>query len=596
MSLQSFAALLDRTLTVWHRRRDRLVSGRTRASLAAVAGVLLGAWFAMPTSFAARSQPAGASSTFPVTIRVDASKPSGPLKQIWRFFGADEPNYAYMKDGQKLIADMGRLAPRRTYFRAHSLLVTGDGTPALKWGSTNAYREDAQGNPIYDWTIVDRIFDTYLARGVKPYVQIGFMPEALSTKPQPYKHAWTPAAKYDEIYTGWAYPPKDYKKWGDLVYEWAKHCVDKYGRDEVEQWYWETWNEANIGYWRGTPEEFRKLHDYAIDGVRRALPTARVGGPDTAGHGGPFSRDFYEHQLRGKNFVTGKVGTPIDFVSFHAKGRPTFVDNHVRLGISNQLATIDEGFRIVASFPELKSKPIVIGESDPDGCAACQGPQLGYRNTTMYSSYTAAAFARKHDLAERHGVNLEGALTWAFEFEDQPYFAGFRVLASNGINLPVFNVFRMFSRMGLQRVPATSDGAVDLDAMMMTGVREKPDVAALASRDANKVTVLAWHYHDDDVAGPDAAVTLSLQGLDVKKGAAKLQHFRIDATHSNAYTVWKGLGSPASPTPAQYKQLEDASQLALLTGAPTRIDVVDGAASLQIALPRQAVSLVVIEW
>ena len=182
--------------------------------------------------------------------------------------------------------------------------------------------------------------------------------------------------------------------------------------------------------------------------MRRALPTARVGGPDTAGSGGQFARDFFEHQLRGTNYATGKVGTPIDFVSFHAKGRPTFVDGHVRLGIPNQLATIDDGFGIIASFPELKPKPIVIGESDPDGCAACQGPQLGYRNSTMYSSYTAASFARKHDLAERHGVNLEGALTWAFEFEDQPYFAGFRVLATNGIDLPVLNVFRMFSRMG----------------------------------------------------------------------------------------------------------------------------------------------------
>ena len=379
---------------------------------------------------------------FPVSIRVDASKSPGPLKPIWRFFGADEPNYAYMKDGQKLLAEQGRLAPKRVYFRAHSLLVTGDGTPALKWGSTNAYREDAQGNPIYDWTIVDRIFDTYLARDVKPYVQIGFMPEAMSTRPQPYKHSWTPAAKYDEIYTGWAYPPKDYKKWGDLVHAWAKHCVEKYGRAEVEQWYWETWNEPNIGYWRGTPEEFRKLHDYAIDGVRRALPTARVGGPDVAGNGGQFTRDFFEHQLRGTNFATGKTGTPIDFVSFHAKGRPEFVDGHVRLGIANQLATIDGGFRIIASYPELKAKPIVIGESDPDGCAACQGPQLGYRNTTMFSSYTAAVFARKHDLAERHGVNLEGALTWAFEFEDQPYFAGFRALA-----------IERDQPAGLQRVP-----------------------------------------------------------------------------------------------------------------------------------------------
>jgi xylan 1,4-beta-xylosidase len=431
---------------------------------------------------------------------------------------------------------------------------------------------------------------------VKPYVEVGFMPEALSTKPHPYKHSWTPLAKYEEIYTGWAYPPTDYKKWADLIHAWATHCVEKYGRSEVEQWYWETWNEANIGYWRGTPEEFRKLHDYTVDAIRRALPTARVGGPDTAGNGGQFTRDFFEHQLRGTNFVTGKTGTPIDFVSFHAKGRPEYVDGHVRLGIANQLATIDGGFQIIASFPELKSKPIVIGESDPDGCAACQGPQLGYRNTTMYSSYTAAAFARKHDLAERHGVNLEGALTWAFEFEDQPYFAGFRVLASNGINLPVFNVFQMFGQMGAQRVSATSDGAVDLDTMMKAGVRQKPDVAALASRDANRVTVLAWHYHDDDVAGPDAAVTLSLEGLGIKQGKAKLRHFRIDATHSNAYTAWQRLGSPAAPSPAQYKQLETASQLTLLDGALPSVDIADGRASLQMSLPRQAVSLLVLEW
>ena len=167
----------------------------------------------------------------------------------------------------------------------------------------------------------------------------------------------------------------------------------------------------------------------------------------------------------------------------------------------------------------MKDKPIVIGESDPDGCAACQGPQLGYRNTTMYSSYTAASFARKHELAARHGVNLEGALTWAFEFEDQPFFAGFRVLASNGIDLPVLNVFRMFSKMGGQRLAAESDGAVPLDDMLKDGVRAKPDVAALASLDGKKLCVLVWHYHDDDVPGPDAAVELSLTGLPPARSA-----------------------------------------------------------------------------
>ncbi len=356
--------------------------------------------------------------SFPVTIRVDASRVTGKLRPIYRFFGADEPNYSTMKDGLKLLAELGKLGPSQVYFRTHNLLNTGDGTPAFKWGSTNAYTEDAQGHPIYDWTIVDRIFATYLERNIRPYVEIGFMPEALSARPDPYQHEWRPGIAYNEIYTGWSFPPKDYAKWAELIYRWVKHCVERFGRAEVERWYWEVWNEPNIGYWSGTPQEFLKLHDFAIDAVRRALPTARVGGPDTAGDGGEFMRRFLEHCQRGSNYATGEIGTPLDFVSFHAKGQPRFVDGHVRMGIAEHLRTIDAGFARIAGIRALKGKPIVIGESDPDGCAACQGPQLGYRNSTMYSSYTAASFARIHDLAEKHGVDLEGTLTWAFEFED----------------------------------------------------------------------------------------------------------------------------------------------------------------------------------
>src|SRR5687767_12585126 len=151
------------------------------------------------------------------------------------------------------------------------------------------------------------------------------------------------------------------------------------------------------------------------------------------------------------------------------------------MGIAAQLRTIEDGFRMVASFPELKDKPIVIGESDPDGCAACQGKQLGYRNGTMYSSYTAATFARKFLLADKHGVNLDGALTWAFEFEDQPFFAGQRVLSTNAISLPVLNVFRMFGKMAGQRVAVTSSSEVPMETIVKDGVRgDQADVSALA--------------------------------------------------------------------------------------------------------------------
>ena len=187
------------------------------------------------------------------------------------------------RTGEKLLGELGALKTNEVYFRTHNLLTSGDGTPALKWGSTGAYTEDQQGNPVYNWTILDRIFDAYRNHGLRPYVEIGFMPEALSTRPEPYQHHWTPKAKYNEIYTGWAYPPKDYAKWSELVFQWTKHDVERYGSAEVRNWYWETWNEPNIGYWQGTPEEFFRLHDEAVDAVRRALPEAKVGGPDSAG-------------------------------------------------------------------------------------------------------------------------------------------------------------------------------------------------------------------------------------------------------------------------------------------------------------------------
>jgi xylan 1,4-beta-xylosidase len=547
-------------------------------------------WGRLAAASAAESNP------FAVNIRVDASRPIGPLRPIWRFFGGDEPNYATMKDGQKLLADFGKLRPKDIYCRTHNLLNTGDGTPALKWGSTDAYHEDAQGNPIYNWTGIDRIFDSYLERGVRPYAQIGFMPQALSSKPDPYRHEWRPGLPYDRIFTGWAYPPKDYAKWGELAYQWAKHCVERYGKTEVESWYWETWNESNIGYWRGSPQEFQKLHDYAIAGVRRALPTARVGGPDSAGSGGRWTRDFFEHCLRGTNYATGQTGTPLDFVSFHAKGAPVYTNGHVRMGVANHLRAVDDGFRLVASFPELKQTPIVIGESDPEGCAACQGPSFSYRNGTMYSSYTAASFAREQDLADRHGVNFAGALTWAFTFEDQPYFAGFRQLASCGLPLPVFNVFRMFSLMNGQRLPAESDAAVPLDELLRRGVREKPDIAALAGLDAGKLCVMVWHYHDDDLPGPDATVELTLAGLPATVAEAKLTHYRVDERHSNAYAEWRRLGSPIAPNQSQYHQLQTASDLATCSEAPATVQVNQGTAKLLFTLPRQGVSLLVTQW
>ena len=535
-----------------------------------------------------------------VTIRVDANARRAPMTQMWAFVGYDEPNYTYTANGKKLLKELAELSPVPVFVRAHNLLTTGDGKHALKWGSTNAYTEDAAGRPIYDWTIVDRIIDTYVERKMKPLVEIGFMPEALSTKPQPYQHDWRPGLDYNRIYTGWAYPPKDYDKWRELITQWVAHSVKKYGQREVESWYWEVWNEPDIGYWKGTPEEFQKLYDYAADGLKRALPTARIGGPHVTGPNGARTqgifRAFLEHCLRGTNFATGKIGSPLDFVAFHAKGAPRVVDGHVRMSVSNQLRAIDNGFRIVASFPELRDTPIIIGESDPEGCAACgvsTNPENAYRNGTMYSSYTAEQLARTYELADLHKVNLLGSVTWAFEFEDQPYFAGFRDLATNGIDKPVLNVFRMLGRMLGDRVTVESSAALPLELVRDTGVRERPDVNALATRSERTVSILLWNYHDDDLPAPPAEVDLLVEGAQGR--TVDVTHQRVDATHSNSYEAWKKMGSPQPPSSAQYKQLERTGQLQTLEPS-RRVKVEDGRVLLAVTLPRQAVSLVRVTW
>lgn len=537
-----------------------------------------------------------------IEININPDKNLGEMKPIWAWWGYDEPNYTYMKDGKKLLSEMSSLSPVPVNIRTHSLLVTGKGTHGLKWGSTNAYTEDENGNPVYDWTIIDKIFDTYIERGMKPFAQIGFMPKALSSKPDPYRHYWKPGAKYEDIYTGWAYPPNNYKKWAELVYQWVIHSIERYGKKEVESWYWELWNEPNIGYWQGTTEEFIKLYDYTADAVKRALPTAKFGGPEVTGPAWEvaeeFLRTFLDHVKNGKNYATGKKGSPLDFITFHAKGNPKIINNRVQMNMGAQLRDISKGFEIIASYPEFKDLPIIIGESDPEGCAACSEadyPHNAYRNGTMYASYTAASFARKYQLADHFGVNLLGAVTWGFEFENQAWYAGFRDMATNGVNKPVLNVFRMFGMMNGNRIEVKQNNlAYDHLKVRDYSVRKGADVNAIASKNNNSIAVMVWNYHDDNnLAVPSETITININALPTKK--ALISHFRIDQKHSNSYSLWKKMGSPQNPSSQQIEQLEKAGQLQLY-GSPEWKTILDNTMTIPLQLDRQAVSLIKIQW
>ncbi len=523
----------------------------------------------------------------------------GPLQRVWEYFGYDEPNYTYTAHGKELIGELAAMSPGKVRIRTHNLLTTGDGTPALKWGSTNAYTEDAAGRPVYDWQIVDRILETYLQAGAKPFVEIGFMPEAMSTHPEPYRHHWPK----DELYSGWTYPPRDFKKWAELVYQLVLHCIAKYGKEEVRSWDWEVWNEPNIGYWHGTAEEYDELYDYSVDAVRRALPEAHVGGPATTGpadeKAAAFLKQFLEHCAHGTNFATGKKGAPLDFISFHAKGSPKIEEGRVRMGLAANLRDADAGFSIVASFPQFANLPIVLSESDPEGCAACSArdhPQNAYRNGTLYPTYTAVSIRHMLDLSAEHKTRLEGFLTWAFEFEDQPYFYGFRDLATNGIDKPVLNLFRMLGLMTGDRIELKSSGAIGREELLKSGVRSVADIDGMAARSDHSVTVMVWNYHDNEDESAEAAkVHLEIAGMPDPRRRVMLRHYRIDQQHSNAYTLWKELGSPQNPTDEQYAKLRDAGQLQML-GSPQWVDAKGEGVKVDFEMPRESVSLVELSW
>jgi len=529
-----------------------------------------------------------------VNIQVHVDQSQGPLPAIWNYFGYDEPNYSYAPNGKKLLGELAALGPTPAYVRVHNLLTTGDGSASLKWGSTNVYTEDAARNPVYSWEILDRIFDAFHAAGIKPLVEIGFMPQALSTHPEPYRHNFPHGA----IYTGWAYPPKDYPRWSEVIFQFVHHLGERYGAAEVKTWLWEVWNEPDIDYWQGTPEEYFKLYDFTVDAVLRALPEARVGGPDSTGPGNPkaaeFLRLFLDHCAHQKNYVSGKAGSRLDFISFHPKGSPKWQDDHVQMGIARQLAAVERGFQIVASFPEWRGTPIILGESDPEGCAACSArsnPQNSYRNGPLYAAYTAETLNNIFFLASREHVNFMGALTWAFEFEGQPYFEGFRTLATNGIDKPVLNAFRMFGLVGMARVNASSSGAVPSVEVVRDGVRGRPDINVIAASKEHEVEILVWNYHDDDLPASASQIELTVSGLPVKATRALAEHFRIDSSHSNAFTAWKEMGSLQTPDASQYAQLEHAGQLQLLT-SPAWEPITQGTARLRFTLPRQGLSLI----
>ena len=509
-----------------------------------------------------------------VEVVVNADRPTTELRPIWDYFGYDEALTTLTPEGKHLLGELNKMTDAEPIrIRVHHLLTSGDGTLALKWSSTNVYSEDEQGNPVYDWTLIDAIFDELTRPGIEPFVEVSFMPRALSARPDPYTPTLTKHGLpgHDILSGGAYYPPKDYGKWQTFIATWVRHCVDRYGREAVSSWLWELWNEPESDYFKGTVAEYCKLYDHFTAAVKTVVPDARVGAPHTTDpkwkNGDLFMEAFLEHCRSGRNAVTGRIGAPLDFIAYHAKSLTRLDEQkRVEMDLRNHLGTIDLYSSIIARFPEFSRLPVYIGESDPEGCAGCPStldPQRDYRRTSQFASYTAASFMREQDLAASRGGNLQGAVSWAFTFHDQPWFNGLRALTTNEVALPVFNAFKLFSRLGQMRVAASSTGMLSTQEILTNSVRGAPDLGVVGTRtDDGSLRILLWNYHDVAKGFDESTpVTLRINGLAAEHDVTAATITRIDEHNANAFTAWRNLGEPQNPSPEQIALLNDAATL-----------------------------------
>ena len=619
-----------------------------------------------------------------VQIRVDASRPSGRLEHHWNYTGYDECNYTHTPGGTALIGKIGSLE-KPYYIRTHHLLCTGIRHGFYKWGSTNVYTEDRDGNPVYDFETIDRIIDIWLRHHCVPFLELGFMPKDLAD-PREAENGVSYRAEYGSVseyrLRGWCQPPKDYGKWYDLIYRLAVHLRNRYGPEEVAKWYFEMWNEPDIFYWHGSPEEFFRLYDYTEAALHQALPSARFGGPATTGTDDPdgnasrFLRAFLEHTRSGVNYYSGRAGTRLDFTSFHTKGgnyrfdalaekQPpsvrTFLENvrvqggiireygygdlecvlseadpdgnasrflrafleHTRSGVNyysgrtgtrldfTSFHTKGGNYRFDAlaekQTPSVRTflanvrvqggiireygysgLECVLSEADPDGWAAggrFDNFNLYFRNTEYYAAYVLSAYKNLFDLAEEMDMDFR-PLAWAFQFEGERCFEGTRSLSTQGIDKPVFNLFRMLARLGTQRVELHSslrrdpaDDAEEAAEVDGWAVCDRPD----------RLQVLVYSHHRDWDRKETLDVSLIMENLPME-GHVTVTHYRIDRDHSNACTEWERLGRPDWPDEAQRAALASRSGLEMFR-ALEKAAVRGGRLEISFPLPVHGISL-----
>lgn len=547
-----------------------------------------------------------------VTINVDAAKTTGVQEHLWRYIGYDECNYTYIPEGIELLNKFAALGDAPYYFRTHFMFCTGNCHGTYKFGSTNIYWENRNGEAVYDFTCYDMIIDSFLKTGNKPFVELGFMPMDLVDRSylRPVEENWAVYNQYKD--TGWTCPPKDYDKWHDFIKEVIAHLAERYGREEVKTWYFELWNEPDIFYWSGTAAEYCKLFDYTEHAVHQVLPEIRLSGPAVTGifEGGraqKYFRFFLDHCKNGVNFCTQEKGTRLDFITFHVKGGGFPFKMHAEKAVPSVESLVHQvklGLDAIVEYG-YQDREVVLSEADPDGWAAggiYDNANMVFRNTEYYATYVASTYEKIDQLCELYGVKIR-PLAWAFLFPGERCFEGTRVFTTQGIDKAVFNMFKVYGSLGYEKLAFMSDGAENLSFLnepdigkkkyeQYTGEGEQTDISGFAVRGTSGETqIIIYSHNNDRDKKEENGIALTVEGLAVPE--VRVEHYRIDAEHSNPYAEWVRQGKPLFPQGEQYAAIKARDGLEKLNN-DQRAAVKNGKLELKFMMPAHGVSYLVI--
>jgi xylan 1,4-beta-xylosidase len=446
----------------------------------------------------------------PDVIAIDTAAPARPFPHFWeRAFGSGRANLS-LRDSYRADLRTVRQSLGFEYVRFHAIFHDENGV----------YQEDASGQPVYNWSYVDHIYDGLLASHVRPLVELSFMPAALSSSPKPHAFWYKPLAN----------PPRDYDKWGALVEAFTRHLVDRYGLDEVSRWIFEVWNEPNIDFWTGEPKEetYYQLYDSAAIAVKKVSPSLRIGGPATAQ--AAWVGRFIDHCV--------KNGVPLDFVSTHVYGNDRAEDvfgTHENIPRSDMVARAVKKVHDEIAASARPKMPLYWTEFN-----ASYMNEVNVTDSPYIGPWLANTIRMCDGL-----VDMMSYWTFSDVFEEQgvvktPFYGGYGLIAAGNIPKAALNDFRLLHKLGTSRILNASDSVL------------------VTRRSDGSLAIAVWNYSPPEEPGASRKLQVELKGL---TGPRALRITTVDAQHGSPLALWESMGKPAFPTRAQQQKLRFAGQM-----------------------------------